>query len=113
MFMLTYITVTLAIMGLFLILLPKAIFGRERPTRIVSVRRILNMRDLEHGKSMPSGDAMACAFFCSIYFYVFCSPWVFVALPLVCLGRVYVHCHWFCDTIIGTIMGLIFTFYTF
>ena len=48
------------------------------------------MRDLEHGKSMPSGDAAACAFFCGIYWYIFNCYWVLpIFLPMVCIGRVY------------------------
>ena len=67
------------------------------------------MRDLEHGKSMPSGDAAACALFSGFYLYVFDFPYMMIfILPLVSLGRVYVHCHWIADTIAGSILGNVF-----
>lgn len=63
---------------------------------------------------MPSGDATAAAFFCGAYLLVFEFPWfaIFIA-PLSCLGRVYVHCHWLGDVIVGAIYGSIFVYYTF
>ena len=67
------------------------------------------MRDLEHGKSMPSGDAAAAAYFCGMYFYLFDFPWLLPCIVLCSLGRVYVHCHWFGDTVIGCLFGMLFT----
>ena len=66
-FLLAYVLIVLVILVVFLVLPLKALFGRERPTRITSVFRFCNMRDLEHGKAMPSGDAAAGAFFLGIY----------------------------------------------
>merc|ERR1712195_372628 len=58
---------------------------------------------------MPSGDSMACAFFCSVYMYIFDCPLVLIIfLPMVCLGRVYVQCHWFSDTVAGSALGLVY-----
>ena len=92
----------------------KTFFGRERPSRITSVKRICNMRDKEKNKSMPSGDTLACAYFIGMYYHVFnTSPVIFLCLPLVALGRVYVHCHWIGDTIIGGTGGLIAAHYLF
>ena len=70
------------------------------------------MRDREHGKSMPSGDSCAAAFLMGVYlwFYGNVLPLILV-LPMVCMGRVYVHCHWFGDTIVGSIMGLWICYY--
>ena len=104
--MCTYMVIVLIILIIFMILPLKAIIGRERPTRILKVFRLCNMRDLEHGKAMPSGDSAACAYFCGIYWLTFNCPMVMMFLPLVALGRVYVHCHWIGDTIMGTILGL-------
>lgn len=84
----------------------KKIVGRERPTKVASKSRICNMRDREHGKSMPSGDSAAAAFLLSLYFWFFGVYWPMLMIPLVMLGRVYVFCHWFGDTIIGSLMGL-------
>ena len=108
-----YMTVTTLAMVAVFILPGKALFGRERPTRVKKVFRFCNMRDLEHGKSMPSGDAAACAFFCGIYFYVYGYWPVLLIIPMVSIGRVYVHCHWIGDTIIGSILGLTVSYYFF
>ena len=102
-----YMLITILAMVAVVILPSKALFGRERPTRVRKVFRFCNMRDLEHGKSMPSGDAAACAFFCGIYFFVFGFTPILLMIPLVSIGRVYVHCHWIGDTIVGSILGLI------
>ena len=86
----------------------KQIFKRARPVRNKNVYRILNMRDLEHNYSMPSGDTLAAAYFTSVYFYVFGAHWtIFVCVCLAALGRVYVHCHWLGDTLVGGVLGLI------
>jgi len=67
------------------------------------------MRDIEHEKSMPSGDAAAAAFSCGTYIYLYgCNYLSIIIVPLVMLGRVYVHCHWFSDTIIGAMIGHLF-----
>ena len=102
-FIVVYILVAILALCIFFILPLKKLFNRDRPTRILSVYRICNMRDLEHGKAMPSGDAAAGAFFCGIYAYLFGLPfyaWAIFTI-LVSLGRVYVHCHWIGDTIAG------------
>ena len=92
----------------------KDVIGRDRPSRVKSVKRILNMRDREGTmKAMPSGDANAVAFFCGVYAYIFGFPWcLIICLPLTCLGRVYVFCHWFGDVIIGAIIGSIGVYLT-
>ena len=110
--MFLYVFLTLAILIVGTVLPLKAIIGRERPSRIVSVHRILNMRDLEHGKAMPSGDSACGAYFCCMYSIMFGFHWAVLIIPLVCLGRVYVHCHWIGDTVAGSILGSI-TAYVF
>ena len=68
--------------------------------------RMADPRGAEEGTySMPSGDASACALFCYVYTYMMHIPAIYVVLPLVCLGRVYYHCHWLGDTFIGSILG--------
>ena len=109
-----YMTLQLFILVFVFILPLKALFKRERPTRIRKVRRLCNMRDLEHGKSMPSGDAAACAFFCGIYWHIFEIHWLLlIALPLTSLGRVFTHCHWIGDTVAGSILGLVFVYFSY
>ena len=103
-----YMTCTILTQTLIVILPLKALLGRDRPQRIKSVRRICNMRDIEHGKSMPSGDAAACAFFCASYWYLFGFTWFgLICVPFCALGRVYTHCHWIGDTIVGAMIGIL------
>ena len=54
---------------------------------------------------MPSGDTSAAGVLCFIVVYTVQLPAIYFILPLVALGRVYYQCHWFGDTIIGTIIG--------
>ena len=95
--------------ALLIVTLPlKNLFKRPRPVKNESVRRILNMRDLEHGYSMPSGDTLAAAYFTSVYFYIYGANWlIFLCIGLTAIGRVYVHCHWLGDTLVGGILGLV------
>jgi membrane-associated phospholipid phosphatase len=98
---------------LLLVLPLKALSGRERPTKVEQVERICDMRSKEKGKSMPSGDAAAAALITGIYLFCFGTALpLLIVLPLVCLGRVYVHCHWFGDTILGSMMGITFAYLT-
>ena len=113
-FVITYMTI-IALLLLIIVILPfKKIINRKRPNRIETVYRVLNMWDKEvKGKtknaSMPSGDTFICAWFLSCYFYVFGAHWlIFIMVIFVALGRVYVHCHWIGDTIIGSLMGMLF-----
>ena len=110
--MLIYMTVGILVPVLFMILPLKAIIGRERPKRITSVKRIFNMRDQEKQKAMPSGDTFAASFFVGLYTNIFGAHWLlWICVPLVGLGRVYVHCHWIGDTIVGGILGVIVQHY--
>jgi membrane-associated phospholipid phosphatase len=91
----------------------KVVFTRERPTAIPGIYRICNMRAREHGKSMPSGDAACCAFMATWMYLLFRNPFgALIILPLNMAGRVYVHCHWFGDTIVGAMIGSVFAFIT-
>ena len=63
---------------------------------------------------MPSGDAWAAAYFTGAYWLIFNFPYLmFLCIPLSSLGRVYVHCHWLGDVIVGAIFGLITIHYVF
>ena len=66
------------------------------------------MRDQEKHKAMPSGDTFAASFFVGLYLNIFGFHWLWWCIvPLVGLGRVYVHCHWIGDTVVGGILGVI------
>ena len=45
----------------------KMLLGRERPSHLPQKNRWCNMRAREKGKSLPSGDAAACAFIATVY----------------------------------------------
>lgn len=112
-FVWVHMTIGILAMVIFVITPLKFLFRRNRPVRNKQVRRYCNMRDRENGNpSFPSGDAAAAAFFGCAYLYVFQIPWIIVVcLPLCSLGRVYVHCHWFLDTVFGSIFGVVFASY--
>lgn len=107
-FALLYTLITALAMTFVLVVPLKALGGRERPTRIPTVHRYCNMRILERGKSMPSGDAAAAAFLMGLYLFLYGNPWpLLIVVPLVSLGRVYVHCHWIGDTVVGASIGIL------
>jgi membrane-associated phospholipid phosphatase len=115
-FHLIYYSLGLLVLIVFLVLPLKYLTDRDRPNRIKTVTRICNMRDLENGtKSMPSGDSAACAFTCVMYYYSFHLPlWMVITLILLTMcGRVYQHCHWFGDTIVGAGLGAVFAYVLF
>ena len=93
-----------------LIVLPyKYITNRRRPTRLPAVKRYLNMRIREGNQpAHPSGDSANAAYFFGMYFLIFDFPYfLYFLLPLVCLGRVWMFCHWFGDTVVGAFCGLL------
>ena len=111
-----YTSVSLIVVVLLVIVPLKKILGRDRPEKVKGVRRVCNMRDLEHGnKSMPSGDTLAACFILSSYSYIFGMPWWIVTVMTigVGLGRVYVHCHWLGDTIVGGFLGRVIVIFFF
>jgi membrane-associated phospholipid phosphatase len=110
---LIYAGMLLIVLVLIFIWAGKKIANRERPTNLLFLKRLLDMRSREHGKAMPSGDTFAAAYFCVIYYYIFnAHPFIFVCIPLAALGRVYTHCHWLGDTLVGAILGLVTTYYS-
>jgi membrane-associated phospholipid phosphatase len=70
--------------------------------------RISDLREKEEGTfSLPSGDSAACALMCFLYAHCMHVYVIYLILPLVCMGRIYYHCHWIGDTILGSIIGTI------
>ena len=104
---LAFLTVTLLSAVIFLVVILKKVIGRHRPSNLLFLKRHLDMRSREPGKSMPSGDTLAAAYFCIFYIFIFKAPiWICVCIPLVALGRVYTHCHWIGDTLVGGLLGV-------
>ena len=107
-FMLVYTLLTMGFLILVLVLPLKKLVGRDRPNRVKTVKRLCNLRDKENGnKSMPSGDSAAAAFVFTMYCLSFHLPRIFALFGIVwvCLGRVFMHCHWIGDTVIGAALG--------
>lgn len=93
----------------------KKIVKRKRPLLLTKAGKFTFFRKSESNNAMPSGDSMQAAnfiFFLLKYFYenefgylsVFFS-WFFVVI--VCFSRVYFMCHYFGDTLMGSIIGFI------
>lgn len=105
-------TLVLVAEVILVILTLKAFFARERPSHLGFTSRLVNMREREHGKSMPSGDTLASAFFCMFFYLLFgAHPLIFLQVPLTALGRVYCHCHWLGDTVVGAALGIPLTYF--
>ena len=103
-FMFIYFITALAMISTVQLL--KISLKRARPEPSPNAIRIGSLRNAELGTySMPSGDAAAAALFCYLYYSMLKLPAVYLILPLVMLGRVYYHCHWFGDTIVGVLIG--------
>ena len=86
----------------------KKLIKRPRPPMpdMIYAKRMNNLRAKEVGTyAMPSGDSAACALFCYLMAVQMRVQAIYLILPLVCLGRVYYHCHWIGDTIVGSIIG--------
>lgn len=87
---------------------------RPRPDIPINTPRLANLRKHEAGTwSMPSGDTAAASVFCFMYTAFLGLPSIYIILPLVCCGRVYYHCHYFGDTIIGAIIGTLWGVFMF
>ena len=114
MFFFIYVLVSCLTIVLCVIATGKILLQRDRPTRVRNVYRLCNMRDREKGKSMPSGDSFAAVYLTAIYLWVYGNPWpLIICMPMVSIGRVFVHCHWIGDTIAGSIIGLLTSYYLF
>lgn len=79
---------------------------RQRPVKPENTIRWTDLRSMEKGTyAMPSGDSGAGGVFCMVMCLVPGLTWCMLFLPLVMLGRVYYHCHWLGDTIVGASIG--------
>ena len=94
---------------IFFIILPvKKYTNRDRPANQTNLHRLKDLRSREKDYSMPSGDSASCSYQCIYYWIIFQNPSVmFIILPLCQLGRVYAMCHWFGDTMVGAVIGVI------
>lgn len=88
-------------------LITKHVFGRPRPNIKTSVRRKFNCRSKETNCSMPSGDSMQCGSFAIIFLMYFNCPFGFLLIPFVMFSRIFYFCHYFLDTLVGSISGIL------
>ena len=75
------------------------------PKRTFSVR-VPKLGDDGDAPSFPSGDSMAAGFVgATVFINSGGSPFSYIIPVLGCLGRVYFHCHYVCDTLVGATIG--------
>ncbi len=98
------------IVGVILTLILKKLFNRPRPVLDESVKRRFNCRSRETNGSMPSGDAFQSANFSLALVYYCDFYWFLFTIPLVMFSRVFYYCHYIGDTVIGAILGIIFSY---
>jgi len=58
--------------------------------------------------AMPSGDTIQAAQIAFALFLFYDTYSVLLLIPLVAYGRVYFRCHWIGDTIVATILGVLY-----
>ena len=92
------------------------VFGRERPENREN-KRLANLRKIQKNMSMPSGDSVQAAHFALYNGLALQQPWLLAIVPCVAFARVYYHCHWVGDTVVGALCGLsvaalLFGYYT-
>jgi membrane-associated phospholipid phosphatase len=93
----------------------KRLFARPRPAVPLGSKRLLDLRTKETNYSMPSGDAAQGSLFAFFILYHF--PYLYLSLGettfllkfilLVAIGRVFHHCHYFGDTLLGALFGFL------
>uniref|UniRef100_A0A7S3CUE2 Phosphatidic acid phosphatase type 2/haloperoxidase domain-containing protein n=1 Tax=Strombidium rassoulzadegani TaxID=1082188 RepID=A0A7S3CUE2_9SPIT len=83
----------------------KKMLDRDRPVSLKGVNRIQNLRQIEKHQSMPSGDSQAAGFALVLFYLFYGNPYLLFIVPVIMVARVYNHCHWFGDTIVGVFLG--------
>ncbi len=95
---------------LILTLLIKKVTARPRPTPKKEAKRLYDLRKYEKNCSMPSGDSLQSANFAIILLFYFNSFLGFFILPFVMFARIYYFCHYLFDTVVGSVMGILFSY---
>ncbi len=90
---------------LIITLLLKKHFARPRPLNRLNIKRITNLRKHESNCSMPSGDSLQAANFAVIIYSYYGNTLGFSIVPLVMFARIFYHCHYIFDTIVGILIG--------
>jgi membrane-associated phospholipid phosphatase len=117
---LKYVTVIVAALMLSTYL--KRRIKRQRPKmRDDMMLKPMIIRKRENNHSMPSGDSIQAGVFLYAYLHRFdeaidnhLSRFIVCLLMInVLLGRVYFCCHYFSDTVVGFIIGVIVSFMAF
>ena len=75
--------------------------GKRAPPRLVDVRAKAYLDN----DSFPSGCSAMVAAVMYVLWQLTGSAWWLGVIPLAMFTRIYFHCHWFFDTVCGTIMG--------
>jgi membrane-associated phospholipid phosphatase len=95
---------------LLITLVLKKLTARPRPSPKKDVKRLYDLRQYEKNCSMPSGDSLQSANWAIILFCYFNSWLGFLLIPFVMFARIYYFCHYVFDTIVGSAMGLTFSY---
>lgn len=89
---------------------------RERPSHTQSTAyRRYNLRGMEKGTlAMPSGDSAQATLWCALIYFSYGGPgllFMLCVLPaFVSFARVYYHCHYVGDVLVGAAVGLLVGF---
>ena len=79
---------------------------RRRRPQVLGIKRYFQLSKKESGTwSMPSGDTAQAALWAGLIQMVFQTNYSLMVIPLVALGRIYFHCHYIGDTIVGASVG--------
>jgi membrane-associated phospholipid phosphatase len=91
----------------------KRLFGRKRPRVPPIAKRSIDLRTKEINGSLPSGDTAQAALL--VFFLKYNYPYCYAVMgseifalkfmALIAFARVFHHCHYFGDTIVGMILG--------
>lgn len=97
----------------------KQLFQRDRPVPPSPLPKrhfyvkVPSKKGSGDGPSFPSGDSMAAGVVgTSLYFFTN-NPYYLLLIAWGMVGRVYYHCHYFFDTLVGASVGLSSTWLTF
>ncbi|CAI2380375.1 unnamed protein product [Moneuplotes crassus] len=108
----TMIYLLWVILGLILTVCLKKFLYRERPNP-GKTARLMELRWNEHNGAFPSGDTLQSAMYVGYVLITFPASGsnsylqyiLLAAVPLVAFSRIYYHCHWIGDTVVGAIVG--------
>lgn len=104
-FKLSFKILLTVLIGVLFTTILKRYFKRERPKDLYN--RKYDFRSVETNYSMPSGDSLQSGLWAFIVYLYFNNYFLLFVVPLVMFSRCYYYCHFFSDTLIGSILGML------